>query len=576
MYKIPMHLNLFKHALIQCFLILFISGVAFGQEGSDLPASSSSKQLLEIPDDPFIKVNHEGSLKTPAYTYSTPGFFTTQVNVDEDGNNIVGDAANEPSIAISPADHNNMVIGWRHFETISNNFRQAGVAYTSDGGETWSFDGVIDPGIFRSDPVLDSDKGGSFFYNSLTVQSGDYWCDVYKSEDGGETWDFGTFAEGGDKQWFSIDKSGSDGAGNIYHYWSSASICPPYNFTRSVDNGLTYESCSSVDGDPYWGTTTIDGSGVLYVCGYSWNNFIVSRSSDAQYPGDMSWDYYTNVSLDGSIVGFGGYSCPNPNGLLGQTIIAIDSSGGVNHDNVYLLCSVERYSVNDPCDVMFSRSTDGGETWSTPERINDDSGNNAYQWFGTMSVAPDGRIDVVWLDTRENPGELDSKLYYAASWDGGLTWSQNIPLGESFDPHVGWPSQDKMGDYFDMISDEDGAHLAWSNTLNGEQDVYYAQISPDITGLSSYAPSAGFTLDQNIPNPCKENTTIGYRLDSDAKVSLEVLDITGRLVTTLVDESKSRGQHHVRFNVGQLQKGIYYYRLKAGRYTETKKMMVMD
>ncbi len=64
---------------------------------------------------------------------------------------------------------------------------------------------------------------------------------------------------------------------------------------------------------------------------------------------------------------------------------------------------------------MFARSTNGGVSWSSPIKINDDPGTSAYQWFGTMSVAPNGRIDVVWLDTRDNPGSNISALYYSNS-----------------------------------------------------------------------------------------------------------------------------------------------------------------
>jgi hypothetical protein len=94
-----------------------------------------------------------------------------------------------------------------------------------------------------------------------------------------------------------------------------------------------------------------------------------------------------------------------------------------------------------------------------------------------MSVAPNGRIDVVWLDTRDNPGTYLSSLYYSNSYDGGVTWSPNERLSDDFDPHVGWPSQNKMGDYFDMISEVNGAHLAWAATFTGGQDVYYSFIT---------------------------------------------------------------------------------------------------
>ncbi len=94
-----------------------------------------------------------------------------------------------------------------------------------------------------------------------------------------------------------------------------------------------------------------------------------------------------------------------------------------------------------------------------------------------MSVAPNGRIDVIWLDTRDNPGTFLSALYYSNSRDGGITWSPNQRLSEYFNPHVGWPNQNKMGDYFDMVSDVNGAHLAWAATFTGGQDVYYSFIT---------------------------------------------------------------------------------------------------
>src|SRR4051795_12727602 len=70
-----------------------------------------------------------------------------QVNVNSLGQDIVGDAANEPSIAVDPTNPNRMAIGWRQFNTISSSFRQAGVAYTTNGGQTWT------GGVFPPRPV---------------------------------------------------------------------------------------------------------------------------------------------------------------------------------------------------------------------------------------------------------------------------------------------------------------------------------------------------------------------------------------------------------------------------------------
>src|SRR5947207_13324723 len=83
----------------------------------------------------------------PAYIYrheSSPrmisrfGLFTSfQVNVDASGNNILGDAANEPSISVDPTDHNKMAVGWRQFDSVQSDFRQAGYGYTTAGRTTW-------------------------------------------------------------------------------------------------------------------------------------------------------------------------------------------------------------------------------------------------------------------------------------------------------------------------------------------------------------------------------------------------------------------------------------------------------
>jgi len=429
----------------------------------------------EIKEGDYIPDLRDSQERSPAYNYSMNNIFTVQVNVDGNGQNIVGDAANETSIAVDPNDHNRMAIGWRQFNTINNSFRQAGYGFTTNGGQTWTFPGVIQPGVFRSDPVLDADADGNFYYNSLT-NNPEFYCDVFKSSDGGSSWDGGTFAQGGDKQWMTIDKINGPGIGHNYSFWTSSySVCYPGFFTRSTDGGGSFEDCITIPDDPHWGTLAVGPGGELYIGGSIGFDFLVAKSTNAQNSGQtVTWDMNTVVDLDGSISAWHG---PNPGGLLGQTLIAVDTSGGPYHGNVYLLCSVEPYSGPDPLDVMFTRSTNGGVNWSSPIKVNDDPGTSAYQWFGTMSVAPNGRIDVVWLDTRDNPGSYNSALYYSNSKDGGTTWSPNEKLSNNFDPHLGWPQQQKMGDYFDMVSDGTGASLAWAATFNGEQDVYYSYIS---------------------------------------------------------------------------------------------------
>jgi 2',3'-cyclic-nucleotide 2'-phosphodiesterase (5'-nucleotidase family) len=84
-----------------------------------------------------------------------------------------------------------------------------------------------------------------------------------------------------------------------------------------------------------------------------------------------------------------------------------------------------------------------------------------------------------------------------------------------------------------------------------------------------------FRLMQNYPNPFNPTTEIRYRMSEFGFVSLKVYDVLGREVATLVDEEKPAGSYTVRFNATGLASGVYYCRLRAGSFVETRKMAMM-
>lgn len=84
-----------------------------------------------------------------------------------------------------------------------------------------------------------------------------------------------------------------------------------------------------------------------------------------------------------------------------------------------------------------------------------------------------------------------------------------------------------------------------------------------------------FRLEQNYPNPFNPSTTIEYSIPQAGLVTIKIFDILGREVTTLVNEEKQRGNHEVKFNGSNLSSGIYFYRLQAGSFVETKKMLLL-
>jgi len=392
-----------------------------------------------------------------------------QVNVDANGLNVPGDAANEPSLAVDPTDPNKMAIGWRQFDTIASNFRQAGVAYTIDGGLTWTFPGVLDPGQFRSDPVLGSDADGNFYYCSLSSVT---TAEVFKSIDGGITWMPPVTAHGGDKEWIAVDQTLGIGSGNIYEIWNvQFSCCPPNDFTRSTDGGGFFESPVALPlPSMKWGTMSVGPDGALYLAGATLNQtgHLIAKSTTAQDPASpVTFDFVSPVDL-GGVTTTGG---PNPAGLLGQVSIATDHSGGPTHGNVYMLGSVDPPGF-DPLNVMFIRSTDGGASWSAPVRVNDDLtmiGQGAWHWFGTMSVAPNGRIDVVWNDTRNDPradaDDVGAVLFVLDR--RGCELEQKHSVDAAVQPHAGLSA-----------AEQDGGLLPHGLARLGGQAGLYGDVQP--------------------------------------------------------------------------------------------------
>ena len=84
-----------------------------------------------------------------------------------------------------------------------------------------------------------------------------------------------------------------------------------------------------------------------------------------------------------------------------------------------------------------------------------------------------------------------------------------------------------------------------------------------------------YELSQNFPNPFNPSTTIKYSIPQTSKVVIKVFDVLGNEIKTLVNEEKSAGEYEVEFNGAGLPSGIYFYQLKAGEFSKTKKMILL-
>lgn len=139
----------------------------------------------------------------------------------------------------------------------------------------------------------------------------------------------------------------------------------------------------------------------------------------------------------------------------------------------------------------------------------------------------------------------------------------------------------------DAQNSASGANYSYTDAslVNG-RSYTYSLVSVDVSGARqalatlSATPSASgvineYALRQNYPNPFNPETNISYTLADVATVSLKVFTVTGEEVATLVNETQSAGSFTVSFNAAALPSGLYFYRLDAGNFTSTRKMLLL-
>jgi hypothetical protein len=153
-------------------------------------------------------------------------------------------------------------------------------------------------------------------------------------------------------------------------------------------------------------------------------------------------------------------------------------------------------------------------------------------------------------------GTAESGLY--ASSDGGTTWA---PIHDGLPPDT-W-SVNLFATRTHLLAGA-GAHGVWRRPL--PEDLAPDGASP--RGLP-------FRLDQNDPNPFEQETVLSFTLPHRAHVVLEVCDLLGKPVRTLLDADAPAGAHRVRFDAGDLPGGFYFYRLTAGTVSQTRQMLLL-
>ncbi len=383
----------------------------------------------------------------------------------------------------------NLVIG------ASNNISASGQqaqSYSSDGGVTWgqSFLPLFSTDAYHSDPTVDWTSNGTAWSTTIGIKGNTLKMRAYLSTNNGATWTYdNTFSgtqKATDKQIMWADHSAtSPYKDTIYVCWHNGN---PLYVNRRTAAG--WGSPIQVSGAESSGTAIgcdvrTDAAGNAFAFWPTTTNrrIVVSKSTN----GGTSWGAGVVIATT-----YDGYDIGVPSFNNRRALIYV--SGGAYGSNVYATwvdlsgetgCTA---AANEPgsnvastCKtrVWFSRSTNGGTTWSAPIKVNNQASNNDQfnQWFVVDETT--GRIGVMYYDTVNDPGRKKTDVFFQSSTDGGLTWSAaaKVTTGMTDETIAGADSGNQYGDY-NSLSAYAGKFLpSWTDRRNNaKEEIWTAPV----------------------------------------------------------------------------------------------------
>lgn len=486
----------------------------------------------------------------------------------------------EPSIMMDPNNPNILVAG-----SVLNFYHTS-----NDGGLTWSTQTLNSSYGVWGDPAIDVDTMGNFYFTHLSNTPGGNWIDrivCQKSTDSGNTWSNGAYiglngAKAQDKQWSIVDRTNN----NIYLTWTEFDDYGSANpldssrvlFSKSLDQGITWTNpikINKLSGDCIDEDNTVEGAvpavgpnGEIYVAWAGPNGIVFNRSSDQ---GD-TW-LAEEISVD-PMPGGWDFDIPGLYRANGLPITKCDLSGGANHGTIYVNWSDQRNGT-DNTDVWLCKSTDGGNTWSPPVRVNDDN-SGKHQFFTWMDIdQKNGNLYFIFYDRRAY-SDNRTDVYLAISSDGGNTFINRKISDTPFTPDLGV----FFGDYNNIVAHNDVIRPIWTRFDSGVLSIWTNVSELDVILNIQEYNTENYINDVNLyPNPPTNLSYVSFKLHELSSITLELIDMNGRPIALIIDNTKMEyGKHIVPINMENydLSKGTYYFRLSINGKPKILKTIVVE
>jgi hypothetical protein len=396
----------------------------------------------------------------------------------------------------------------------SNNIAGSGTQgqyYSTDGGVTWGQTTLplASGDSYHSDPTVDWSSDGTAWSTTMGINGNTLKVQSYRSSNGGATWTFDGTISGSqtntDKQMQWIDHSASSPyANNNYVIWHNGN---PAYMNRRTSSG--------------WGTP-------IKVSGTETTGTAIGADVKTNSAGDV-FGFYPDTGSRGIYVvkstnGGTSYSTPvkivttydsydiGVPAFSSRRILLYVSGGAYRNgttNNVYALwadlsgdsgCTAESNepgtSTTSTCKtrIWFSRSTDGGVTWSARTKINNQSGlNDQFNPFIAVDET-NGNLGAIYYDTVADAGRKKVDVYYQLSTDGGATWGAAVKVTTAMTDETisGADSGNQFGDYNSLSGYGNAFFPSWTDRRNNaKEEIWTAKISTSSTPTYSIAGNAG-------------------------------------------------------------------------------------
>jgi hypothetical protein len=455
----------------------------------------------------------------------------TNVLVNNPAEDTIPKQDTQSETAIVLGANSNVVVAYNDTGAVTYpsfaNLSIAGYAVSANAGTSFTDQGnppASGPYWGGFDQVLArSNKTGTIFLSNDGVNTNQAnlvgeRVNIFRSLDNGATFSpslngtpgFVAGVDEADKPWIAVDNNPGPGYGNAYLAWTDFTfkndgsiVNKGIYFTRSTDDGQTWGPCGGVPIDAKPGINAVQGGFVtigpdhtVYVIwwyGGTSQNILMSKSTDQGQTFSQPV-LVTRLNTNGNTNGDLGLTYSNTNNSSFRAFVFPQAAvNPVNGDLYVVYNDKPKDNSKDKADIFFTMSSDGGNTWSSPLRVNDDA-TTTDQWQPAIAVTPDGtHLFVTWYDRRNDPSNdslIDRYGEIATVSGHTVSFAPNFRITDvSFPPAFGQDSllaafghSDYMGDYDMAVADNHYFYTTWGDnrlgdaSLPNQPDVRFAKI----------------------------------------------------------------------------------------------------